>query len=537
MDMPVNQPSVTEEHSSGFSLSANSGFLWLILAIAGMAAFYSLGLESLLIAWERPEYSHGYLIAPIALYLFLTQLNQDNPEPLPSDPNRSLGLAVILVGLIGGLLGNLANIPDINTYGFIMCTAGLVLVCMGTKRSIKYWVPVFYLIFMLPLPNFLYWPLSIKLQMISSEIGVAFIQLFNVPVFLGGNVIDLGEYKLQVAEACSGLRYLFPLASFGYLFAVLYKGPGWHKVVLFLSALPITVLMNSFRIGVIGLLVDRYGIAQAEGFLHSFEGWVIFISCISLLYLEAVLLQLLTKNRQSVHEMFEVDFGGMMKNFMRIRDVQFSRMLVFSSVLILLSAAVWHLAPARASISPIRDPLVLFPTQLSNWNGQRQTLDGTIERVLNADDYLLMNYTDSKAGTSANIFVAYYKSQTNGSGIHSPEVCIPAGGWEVSKWTKEDTGVTFSNGSTLKVNRAIIQKGLNRQLVYYWFEQRGRHLTGDYATKGYTVLDSVTRGRTDGALVRVLTPIKAGENMEVAEKRLKSFLKITLNELPKYLPK
>ena len=76
----------------------------------------------------------------------------------------------------------------------------------------------------------------------------------GVPVFLDGNIIDLGVYKLQVAEACSGLRYLFPIMSFSYVFAVLYRGSVWHKIVLLLAAVPIAVVMNSIRIGVIGLL-------------------------------------------------------------------------------------------------------------------------------------------------------------------------------------------------------------------------------------------------------------------------------------------
>ena len=91
------------------------------------------------------------------------------------------------------------------------------------------------------------------------------------------------------------------------------KGPVWHKILLVVSAVPITVIMNCFRIGVIGLLVDRYGIEQAEGFLHFFEGWVIFIACLLVLYLEAVLLQLLTKTRQPVHAMLDIDFGVFMK--------------------------------------------------------------------------------------------------------------------------------------------------------------------------------------------------------------------------------
>ena len=146
-----------------------------------------------------------------------------------------------------------------------------------------------------------------------------------MPVFLEGNIIDLGTYKLQVAEACSGLRYLFPLMSFSFLFAVLYKGPGWHKVVLFLSAVPITILMNSIRIAVIGLMVNHYGIEQAEGFLHFFEGWIIFIACVMILYLEAMLLQRLTPKPKPIHTMLEVDFTSLARQLGRIRHINVSR--------------------------------------------------------------------------------------------------------------------------------------------------------------------------------------------------------------------
>jgi exosortase/archaeosortase family protein len=101
---------------------------------------------------------------------------------------------------------------------------------------------------MLPLPGVLYFKLNTWLQLISSELGVFFLQLANVPVFLEGNIIDLGVLRLHVAEACSGLRYLFPILSFSYIFAVLYRGPMWHKAVLLISAAPITVFMNSVRI-------------------------------------------------------------------------------------------------------------------------------------------------------------------------------------------------------------------------------------------------------------------------------------------------
>jgi exosortase len=107
-------------------------------------------------------------------------------------------------------------------------------------------VPLLLLGLMIPLPTFLYQGLSAQMQLISSQIGVAIIRLFNISVFLEGNVIDLGNYKLQVAEACNGLRYLFPLMALGFIAAYLFKGALWKRAVIFLSTIPITILMNSF---------------------------------------------------------------------------------------------------------------------------------------------------------------------------------------------------------------------------------------------------------------------------------------------------
>ena len=108
-------------------------------------------------------------------------------------------------------------------------------------------------------------------------------QLFQIPVYLDGNIIDLGTSKLLVAEACSGLRYLYPLLCLSFLAAYLFQAPIWQRVIVFLSAIPITIAMNGFRIGLVGILVSRWGAEQAEGLLHLFEGWVIFIACAVLL--------------------------------------------------------------------------------------------------------------------------------------------------------------------------------------------------------------------------------------------------------------
>ena len=513
-----------------------TGAFWVGLAAIAMLAVYGRGLAWLFDAWSRPEYSHGYLIPPIALYLFFSALRDQPPDLDHRTPRRRLGVATVLFALCIGLLGNVIEAPGVIVYGFVVCVAGLVLTVMGTRRGLRLWAPVFYLVFMLPLPTIIYWQLSLKLQMLSSQIGVLLISWFNIPVLLSGNVIDLGTYKLQVAEACSGLRYLFPLASFGFLFAVLYKGPLWQKVVLFVSALPITVLMNSFRIGVIGLLVDHYGPGQAEGFLHLFEGWIIFIACVALLYVEAIALQRFARHRVPVHKMLEVDLSVLTNQWRRLGSIRPSAALIFVSLAIVVSGLSLYFAPARAVVPPGRDPLVLFPMQLGTWGGSLTVLDPGIEAVLQADDYLDADFAGADGVPPVSLFIAYYQALSQGPGIHSPEVCLPAGGWEVSGWTNVDTGLRTSSGGTLSVNRAIIQQGLSRQLVYYWFKERGRNLTDDYAAKLSTVWDGITRGRMDGALVRVITPIAATGSAQDGDQRLRDFLKLILPKLPQYVP-
>ncbi len=188
-------------------------------------------------------------------------------------------MAVVLVGLAIYFLGTLAAITAINAYAMVVVIAGFMLALLGWNAFRLLSGPVALLFLMNPLPAFLYNNLSAKLQLISSELGVSVIRAFGISVFLQGNVIDLGSYKLQVVEACSGLNYLFPLLTLGFMMACFLKVHAWIRWLIVLSTVPITILMNSFRIGVIGVLVDAYGTEQAEGFLHFFEGWIIFMAC------------------------------------------------------------------------------------------------------------------------------------------------------------------------------------------------------------------------------------------------------------------
>ena len=511
------------------------GLAMFLLLLAGSVPIFWIGLVSLGRAWATPEYSHGPLIPLISMYLFLRELRR-TPNLAEKRPLRWPGLAVIALALIVAILGNLARIPDIVTYAMILWVGGVVLVVFGWQRGIRHQLPVLHLVFMLPLPQFLYWKLTILLQSYSSQLGVWFIDLAGVSVFLEGNVIDLGVYKLQVAEACSGLRYLFPILSFSYLFSILYRGPLWHKAVLLLSAAPLTVLMNSVRIGIIGILVDRYGIEQAEGFLHFFEGWVIFLACISILFGMAVALQRLTPNPLPLAEAIDLDTAGFGPILARIFGIRGSTVLALAGALTLAISLAWVTGRPTETVEIARDPFALFPRQIGDWSGSTALLDADIERVLGASDYLNATYAAPGEPGIVNMFVAFYTTQTDGQGIHSPEVCLPVGGWEIFSLAPYAVDFTAAGYGQFEVNRAVIQKGLSKQLVYYWFEQRGKRMVNDFRAKLSVVYDGLTMGRTDGALVRYVTPIAAGETDADADARLMRFIGQSLPALPRFVP-
>lgn len=533
--MPVSRLSRTAGNRG--SLVGLGGPALFGLAVAASVVAFWRGLVSLTDAWSLPEYSHGPIIPLISAFLFLRELRA---VPRVDDPyaNPWPGVALMTIGLALGSLGDLARIPDIVTYALILWIAGMILIVFGARVGATFWPAVVHLVFMLPLPNFLYWKVSVFLQGVSSEIGVWLVALMGVPVFLDGNIIDLGIYKLQVAEACSGLRYLFPMLSFSYVFAVLYNGPNWHKAALLLAAAPITVAMNSFRIGMIGLLVDRYGIGHAEGFLHLFEGWVIFIGCVAILLGLAAALQRTTASPKSLSETLDIEFSGLGAQALRVIDVRSTVALglgaAFTVAAALSAALALSSAATRQAAAPERQPFATFPTTVDAWRGMVIGLDKQVERTLGADDYLSIVFTRPDAPAEIDLFMAYYHDQMDGTGIHSPEVCIPAGGWEVSGWAART--IILDDGAAATVNRAIIQKGTDRRLVYFWFEQRGARHVNDFAAKFATIRDSVALGRSDGGLVRLITPIDPVAGPEAAERALDDFLRLFAPIIPRHIP-
>jgi exosortase D (VPLPA-CTERM-specific) len=377
--------------------------------------------------------------------------------------------------------------------------------------------------------------LSTKLQLLSSQIGVYVMRMFDVSVFLEGNVIDLGGYKLEVAEACSGLRYLFPLMTIGFLMAYFYKGAFWKRVVLFLSSMPITVLMNSFRVGVIGVTVEHWGITMAEGFLHEFQGWMVFMISTVLMLGEIALLNRIGYERGSWRQLFGVEFPAPTPREASVRQRRVPASFIIASILLAGFVVITLSLPRPVEVFPPRATFAEFPAQLGEWHGHRDTLDGVYLDALKLDDYLLSNNVDA-SGNGVNLYIAYYNSQRKGEAVHSPRSCLPGGGWQMRDFGQRDVPNVSVNGRPLRVNRTLIEMGNQRQLVYYWFQQRGRVVTNEFAVKWYLFWDALTIHRTDGAMIRLTTPVPSSGSEIDADRRLTDFISKIAPTIPRYVP-
>ena len=504
---------------------------WIIFVVGFLLlmVIFRDGVLRLLERWNTPEYGHAYFIPLVSGYLIW----QKRLQFLAIPPNFSMyGALLVLLGLIVFVLGELGTLHIIVQYGFLCALLGWAWTYFGWQGFRVILIPLLYLSFMIPLPNILYHGLSSELQLISSKIGVAFIRLFGISVHLEGNVIDLGLMKLQVVEACSGLKYLFPLASIGFACAYLFKGKLWKRVVIALATLPITVVMNSARIAITGILVEYFGRSMAEGFFHLFEGMVVFVGAIILLLIVMAIVARLGRDKTRLADAFvlEVEKGESPPAAFPSKPNRGQYAVIgFLAFALVGSFLLQH----RTESVPERRLFSELPDHLDGWKGQRANLETLFVQKLKFHDYILSNYSDEKGG-SVHLYSAYYQSQRKGISSHSPKSCLPADGWDI---VRSDTHrLVLNQGGSLNYNRVLIKRGESTQIVYYWFKERDRVLTNEYLVKWYLVVDAIGKNRTDGALVRLTTLLHKGESEVQGDERMQRFARSIANIQMQYIP-
>jgi EpsI family protein len=547
---------------------------WVKVAVYGVllaAVYYSTYSWLIGHDWSRDDFTYCYLVPVIVLYLIWEK--RESLLRVPATPSWA-GIMLFALGIFFFWLGELAGEVFTLYFSSWLVLVGLCWMHLGWRKLKIIAFPLVMALAMFPLPHFLYNKVSVQLKLVSSQLGVAMMRAYGMSAYREGNVIDLGFTQLQVVDACSGLRYLIPLIVLGLLLAYMFKAALWKRAVVALSTVPLSIITNSLRIALTGILYEVAGPKVAEGFFHGFSGWFIFMFSLAVLLGEMKVMGFQFKALGAGQEKAE---GSKLKDESKKRDkeeeAQSSKLKAQDSdeeqetqraddspltdnsqrstqqgfktllhppqfiIAVILLGATFGLSQGvefREKV-PASKPLDLFPLKLHEWAGTRQTMEQRFVDTLDLSDYVIVDYKDP-GGRRVNFYVAYYESQRKGESIHSPATCLPGSGWVFEKAGKTSVPVPASQEGAITVNRALMQKGEVRQLSYYWFPQRGRILTNAYQLKLYAFWDALTRHRTDGALVRVITPVYAFEDIQDAEARLLGFVQEIVPVLEAFIP-
>ncbi len=536
---------------------------WLkvfIYAFIIFLVYHNVLYRMVILGWSQEDYSHCYIIPFIILYLIW-----EKRIILMATPNQATwkGLWPLLIGTVLFCLGELGGEYFTLYLSLWLLIVGIAWMHLGWKKFKIILFPFILIPSMFHIPSYASGKITLYLKLISSQLGVWMLHLYGMSAYREGNIIDLGFTQLQVVDACSGLRYVIPLAVLSFLLVYWFKAHWWKRVILFLSSIPLAIFVNSFRIAATGALYNMFGAEVAEGFFHGFSGWLIFMFAIPCLLLEMWVLRRIppeeplkvrgkrlkvdkdnveARNDEIVYRHNNIKFiaeqlrtqNSQLTTHKSFQAALLQPKFIVAVIILLMMFGLSHGIEFRQKV-PILKPFSQFPMQIGEWKGEREDMEQQFLNILKFSDYIIANYTDSE-GRTVNFYVAYYQDQQKGESIHSPETCLPASGWEF----KEAENVTIPAGvnkASMMVNRAFIVKENARELVYYWFPQRGRILTKNYQLKIYTFWDSLTRQRTDGALVRIITPISEKEKLDDAEQRLKKFVQLVLPVLDEFIPK
>lgn len=506
------------------------GLLFLALA----SVMYRSTTTYLLGKWAMDDFTYSYFIPLVVAYLIW-----EKRAELAREPGRRswIGLLPALLGILLYWMGELGGEFTVMFISFWLLCVGALWSIAGWRRLRVIAFPVLLVLAMVPPPSLLYNGLTLRLKLISSEIGVHMLQICGLTAYREGNVIDLGFTKLQVVDACSGLRYFFPLIILGILLAYFFKGALWKKFVIVMSAIPISIVTNSMRIASVGILYQFMGPAAAEGFFHDFTGWFIFMISLGLLLLEMALLKRIFPERAGTRRQETEQVAAPRSSHQGKSGNQGLFRFVAPQVLIILvlmgATAAGVQEVSSRNRTPLAKPFSQFPEAVGSWSGKRQVMEKIYLDELELNDYLLADFRNSR-GEVINCYVAFSDFQAKGKASHSPASCLPGSGWELKEPDK--ISVTDATGRMISVNRAMMVMGNERRLTYYWFDQRGRILTDLYQIKLFNFVDSITLNRTDGALVRLITPLGDGESMVTADARLKEFFRQFNPALHRFLP-
>jgi exosortase D (VPLPA-CTERM-specific) len=493
-------------------------------------AAYWVPLQSMVHTWiSNPDYSYGFIIPLISAYLFWEKRSCLRHVRIASSwrilPVLALAVALSLYGILGSS-GNIA-MPAIPLL-LLLFPAFM----FGSEAVGELLLPLGFLFFMVPVPAVIERSLGMFLKSVSTQLGGAVIRLCNISVFISGNIIDLGATRLQVVDACSGMRFLFPLVALGVLYAYFFERVRWKRIFCVIATLPIALLCNGLRIGITGILTNYYGKEAAEGFFHDFEGWVLFVVAFFCLYLTGRALRLISPAVLPAESANDKSAGekAVLKDSRRNGPGAF-----YLSVLLLVVVGALTLSTGALPAMKIRGGIAGFPLAFGGWQGRSAFVDPEIVAASGAEESFSGQYVN---GTSepVSLYVGYRSTAflENENFFHSPTVCLPSAGWKPVRITTRRIGNVPVFGE-LPVTEMLMESVGVRQLVYFWFQTKSRVTQDKNINRFHLTLHAIERDNTYDLFMRPITRIAADETNAVAEARLDNYVRTMMGAMTAFL--
>jgi exosortase len=269
----------------------------LALAILGLVLLYADLVAGLVRAWRtNDDYSHGFLVAPLCAYFVWERRHR--LATLVVRPSLA-GLAVVLVSLLVLVAGDLGAELFLARVSLIGVLAGAVMFVLGPLHARTLALPLCFGLLMIPLPAIVFNAIAFPMQLMASRVAEVALSALSIPVFREGNVIFLSTATLEVAEACSGIRSLVSLLTLGIVYGYFTEDSFMWRAVLAAATLPIAIVANALRVAGTGFLAHVAGAAAADGFFHTFAGWLVFMAAVVMLFLVQRLLRLAGSSPQT----------------------------------------------------------------------------------------------------------------------------------------------------------------------------------------------------------------------------------------------
>ena len=504
--------------------------LMSLLVVAGAFVLqYYTDFGRLLQKWDSEDFSYCYLVPLLFVYLVFSKWQ--TLKKIEIAPSYS-GIPVLLLAGVLQFVGWIGSLQTLAFMSIWVSLIGLALLTLGARVVKALSFPFVVLAFIVPLPPFLNNLFTFNLKLISSALAVEMMQLAGLSVFRAGNIIDIGVTQLQVVDACSGLRYVYPLFLMGLMSAYLFHKRWWQRIIIIFGTVPISILANAVRIAVTGYLSVHVSQALADGFFHGFSGWLVFL--VSFVFL-ALLSWLLNSVKRKPPVEASLRSTEESKSPSALNVTKISASLMWTASAILLAFWLLHTSFASALISPPRKTFEQFPVAIGEWQGEKMYLSEQILGALWADDYVQINFTNAKTQNNLLLFIPYYKYQESRHTAHSPVSCLLGGGF--APISRDIIKKTFPPPfGEVEIRQMVLEKGGQRVLSNYWFQQKGRIIGNDYWNKWYLFQDAITKRRTDGALVRIEMPLREGQDARSGQAVVDSFTQQLMKILPEYIP-